>query len=373
MKILLIVRIINKQGGISRYVAELAERFAAKHETHLLTTIYNYEIQDLIIHKKPMIKKPLWLQFLSNVYYNAKYAKKIKDENHIDVVGSNAVESWECDIVTMHSCHKAWNKYYRSWDLLRNIRGVIDPYNIGVLTVERHVLEKGSKKIISVSEGVKREILENYNVPEDKIAVIPNGVDLEEFSPDPQKRIEIRNQYNIDENDIVLLFTGYEFKRKGLEYIIRALPKIDKNVKLFAVGKSNPKPFQKLANKLGVSDNIIFTGFVQEISDYYAASDIFVFPTAYEAFSLATLEAVASGLPILATKVNGTEELIDDRHNGFFIKRDPADISEKINILIEDETLRKQMGKNARETAENYSWDEIARRTMEVYEEVAKR
>jgi len=374
MKVCLVLGDFHKQGGISKCAAELAERFVKEHETHIITTNYIYKIPNLIVHKKPMMPGRSWfLQRLYTIYCNTRYSNKIKSEFDIDIINQNGSESLSCDVVTMHSCHKAWVREYKSWGLLQYIRGSINLSDRIVLPIEARILEKGSKKIISVSEGVKREILENYNVPEDKIAVIPNGVDLEEFSPDPQKRIEIRNQYNIDENDIVLLFTGYEFKRKGLEYIIRALPKIDKNVKLFAVGKSNPKPFQKLANKLGVSDNIIFTGFVQEISDYYAASDIFVFPTAYEAFSLATLEAVASGLPILATKVNGTEELIDDRHNGFFIKRDPADISEKINILIEDETLRKQMGKNARETAENYSWDEIARRTMEVYEEVAKR
>lgn len=362
----------NKIGGISRCVVELTERFVKDNEVHLITSDYSHYTPNLIVHKKPLITNFFHLRFLSDVYFSTKYAKRIKDKFNIDIVHSND-DSLLCDIVTKHSCHKAWNEHYKSWGMIQNIRSVIDPLNRIGLPIEKRALEKVSKKIISVSEGVKREILENYNVPEEKITVIPNGVDLEEFKPYPQKRIEIRNQYNIDENDIVLLFTGYEFRRKGLEYVIKALPDIDKNVKLFAVGKSNPKPFQKLANELGVSDTVIFTGFVPEIKDYYAASDIFVFPTAYEAFSLATLEAVASGLPILATEVNGTEELIDDGHNGFFIKRDPADISEKINILIEDKSLRKQMGKNARKTAKNYSWDEIARRTLEVYEEVAKR
>lgn len=100
------------------------------------------------------------------------------------------------------------------------------------------------------------------------------------------------------------------------------------------------------------------------------SSDTFVFPTAYEAFLLATLEAVASGLPILATKINWTEELIKEGYNGFFIKRDPKDIAEKINILIEDKQLRKIVSRNARKTAENYSWDKIAKKTLEVYQNI---
>ena len=375
MRILLVSRGFNKHGGISRYVAELAEKFVREHEIHLLTTKYDYKVANLIVHKKPMIEKPFWLQIASNAYYNTKYAKKLKEKFDIDVVNSNGAESWKCDVVTMHSCHKAWNKYYRSWDPLRNVRGVIDPLNIVVLAVERRVLEKGSKKIIAVSEGVKREILENYNVPEEKIAVVPSGVDLEEFKPNQKKREEIRKRYNINDNEIVLMFSGYEFKRKGLEYIIKALPKINnKNIKLLVVGGDDAKRYKLLASRLGVLGKIIFVGTVKKgINSYYAASDIFLFPTAYEAFSLATLEAVASGLPILATKVNGTEELIKDGYNGFFINRDPTDIAEKVNVLVEDENLRKQMSRNARRTAEKYSWDEVAKKTMEVYEEVARR
>jgi len=372
MRILLISRGFNKKGGISRYVVELTERLIKEHETHLLTTYYDYKVPNLIIHKKPMIEKPFWFQILSNTYYNTKYAKKIKEKENINVVHSQGSESLFCDVLTMHSCHKAWTKYYRSWDIVRNIRGLIHPTNRIILSIEKKVIEKGSRKIIAVSEGVKREILENYNVPEEKITVIPNGVDLEEFKPDKRKRNKIREMYKINNNEIVIMFSGHEFKRKGLEFIIKALPFVKGEVKLLVVGKDSTDYYKKLASKLGISDRIIFTGFVPDISEYYAASDIFVFPTAYEAFSLATLEAVASGLPILATKVNGTEELIKEGYNGFFIMRNPRDIAEKINILVEDENLRKQMSKNARKTAEKYSWDEVAKKTLEVYEEVLR-
>ena len=233
-------------------------------------------------------------------------------------------------------------------------------------------MKKISKIIISVSNGVKREILRYYDVPEEKIGVIPNGVDLEKFKPNREKRKKIREKLKIDKNETVLMFSGHKFERKGLRFIIEALPMIKDNVRLLVIGKDSPELYKKLAQELKVLDKVIFAGFVPDITEYYAASDIFVFPTAYEAFSLATLEAVASGLPILATKVNGTEELIMEGYNGFFIRRDPKDIAEKLNILIEDDNLRKQMSRNARKTAEKYSWDEVAKRTLEVYEELKK-
>jgi len=171
----------------------------------------------------------------------------------------------------------------------------------------------------------------------------------------------------------VLVCTGPNFHRKGLKKVILALPKLPAYIKIIAVGSGDSTPYKQLASKLGVADRVIFTGFVPRIEDYYCAGDIFVFPSLYEAFSLATLEAAASGLPIIATKINGTEELIKEGYNGFFVKRDPKDIAEKINILIKDENLRKQMSRNARKTAENYSWDKCAKRTAEVYEELLKK
>jgi len=315
-----------------------------------------------------MIEKPFWLQIASNAYYNTKYAKKLKKDFDIDIVHSQGAESLFCDVVTMHSCHKVWIKYYGSWNLNNKIRSVFNPTNITVLNIEKKVI-KNCKKIIAVSKGVKREILENYNVPAEKIEVIPTGVNLDEFKQDAKKREKIRMKYRINEDEIVLMFSGHEFRRKGLEFVIRALPLVKEDVKLLVVGRDNPTYYKRLVSKLGVLDKVRFAGFVSDISEYYSASDIFVFPTAYEAFSLATLEAVASGLPILATKVNGTEELIKEGYNGFFIRRDPNDIAEKINILIEDEQSRKIISRNARKTAENYSWDKIAKKTLEVYQD----
>lgn len=372
MKILLVSRFFNKRGGISRYVAELAERLVKEHETHLLTTNYDYKIPNLVVHKKPMIEKPFWLQILSNAYYNTKYSKSLKDKFEIDVVHSQGSESLFCDVCTMHSCHRAWVDCYKSWGIYKNIKATLNPTNRVVLLLERKIVEKNCKLIIAVSEGTKREILRYYNVSEEKIVVIPNGVNLEEFKPDEKKRKKIREKYGIGDNEIVLMFAGHEFERKGLRFIIEALSMIkEDNIRLLIIGRGNPTQYVELARNLNVKDKIIFAGFVEDVTEHYAASDIFVFPTAYEAFSLATLEAAASGLPILATKVNGTEELIEEGYNGFFIKRDPKDIAEKIEILFDD-TLRREISRNARRTAEKYSWDKIVDRYVEVYESVLR-
>jgi len=374
MKVCMISRAVNKCGGISRYVAEIAERVSVNNEVHILSARCDLSGPNFILHRYSIPRKPYFLQVVISFLKVSSLARKLYEKFNFDVIHSSECEGTYQDIITAHSCVRgAYEKLKRNnlfIDAIRRVR----PFVAFGLDVEKLIYTKRKyKKIIAVSEGVKNELIRYYRLPNEDIAVIPNGVDLEEFKPDLEKRRKMREKHGIEENEIVLMFSGYEFKRKGLEYIVRALPDVKEYVKLLVVGKDNQNPYKELASKLGVLDKIIFAGFVPDISEFYAASDIFVFPTAYEAFSLATLEAVASGLPILATKVNGTEELIKEGYNGFFIKREQKDIAEKINISVEDENLRKQMSRNARKTAEKYSWDEVARRTIEVYEEVMRR
>ena len=373
MKVCMISRAVNKCGGISRYVAEIAERVSVNNEVHILSAWCDFSSPNFILHQYSIPRKPYFLQIVISFLKVSSLARKLHEKFNFDVIHSSECEGIYQDIITAHSCVRgAYEKLKRNnlfIDAIRRAR----PFVAFGLDVEKLIYAKRKyKKIIAVSEGVKNELIRYYRLPNEDIVVIPNGVDLEEFKPDLEKRRKIREKHGIEENEIVLMFSGHEFKRKGLEYIIRALPDVKEYVKLLVVGKDNQNPYKELASKLGVLDKIIFAGFVPDISEYYAASDIFVFPTAYEAFSLATLEAVASGLPILATKVNGTEELIKEGYNGFFIKREPKDIAEKINISVEDENLRKQMSRNARKTAEKYSWDEVAKRTLKVYEEVVR-
>jgi UDP-glucose:(heptosyl)LPS alpha-1,3-glucosyltransferase len=373
MKILLICGWFNKHGGIPRYVVELAEQFVKEHEVHLLTTDYDYEVPNLIVHRKPMIKIPFWLLILSNTYHNTEHAKKLKEKLDIDIVHSNGSESLFCDIGTLHDCHKAWNEEYKSWGMLQITRSLFDPTNKLVLHIEEKVVKK-TKKIITDSNNEKKRLLKFYDIPEEKIAVIPLGVNTEEFKTNTDNRIKIRHDYKIEDNEVVLMFSGHEFRKKGLEFIIRSLPLVKGDVKLLVIGNGKPSYYKKLAAELGVLNKVLFLQFVPDIKDYYAASDIFVFPSLHEGFGLVITEAMSSGLPVITTKLTGASEIITDEYDGFLLNEvNPKEIAEKMSILIEDENLRRQMGRNARETAENYTWDETAKRTLEVYEEILKR
>ena len=239
--------------------------------------------------------------------------------------------------------------------------------------IEKYNLKK-AKKVIATSEGIKGEVMEFFQIPEDKIVVIPNGVNPKEFSFSKKEKSKLRKKLGFSEDDKIILFVGRNLKRKGLEYILKALPKVeDKNAKLVICG-GDDEYHRNIVKRLNQCSRVIFTGDVKNVPEYCAVSDIFVFPTFYEGFSFATLEAAASGLPIIATVANGTEDLIEDGVNGFLLKERTAEaIAEKINLLLTDDKLRKRMGENARKKVlEKYSFDMIAKQILEVIEEVGK-
>ncbi|MFH1657308.1 MAG: glycosyltransferase family 4 protein [bacterium] len=394
MKILFITYDFLEHGGIAGYMAKLADYFLEnEQEVHLFTKHCEYRPAKLVVHKssfkkflelipdfKASPRSPArifsWTKEILDTCDNTGFANQGKNE--FDIIHSNSTYSWQCDVVTIHNCQKVWTKIADeiSQKKLSPVKRLF--YKTGkwlpnriICGIEKEVLEKGSRKIIAVSEGIKREILENYNVSEEKIVVIPPGVNLNKFEPNTEVKSKIRAELGVDQNVCLLMFSGgLDLERKGLGYLIQALPLVKDKVKLLITGTGDFQSYKELAGSLKVLDRIIFTGFVPKIKDYYAAADIFVFPSLYEAFPGVILEAAASGLPILTAKVNGAEEVVEDGFNGFFIKRNPEDMADKINLLADDEILRKQMGENVYKTAQKYSWEEIARKTAEVYKEV---
>jgi UDP-glucose:(heptosyl)LPS alpha-1,3-glucosyltransferase len=362
----------SRRKGIERCAVELAERIAAHgHEVHFhCSQGKSVEGSRVILHHVPT-----W-----NVVNSARIAtyaisgQRSLKEGEYDVTHSHG-GLVGCDVVTAHSCHKAGMEVRRKLKekapRARRNWGVAD--KIRLMIERKNYAERRYKKVVAVSGGVKRELVEYYDVPEDDIVVIPNGVDLDEFNPTNRLRFRdrIREQLQIPPDAPVLIFVGNEFDRKGLSFIIEALPLLKiPELKLLVLGGDNKSPYLNLAQRLRVDSQILFLGNVKKISFYYAASDVFVFPTFYEAFSVATLEAAASGLPLIVTRVNGTEDLVREGYNGSFIHRDSEEIAEKIQVLLQDRDKLAKLGANGRRSVEGYSWDIIAEKAIQVYEEI---
>ncbi|GAH97826.1 unnamed protein product, partial [marine sediment metagenome] len=212
----------------------------------------------------------------------------------------------------------------------------------------------------------------------ESIIVIPNGVDLKMFNPAnrPLYRDRLRQKHGISRNDLVLMFAGSDWERKGVLYVIGALSLLPRpDVKLLVVGSGDAKFYGQLAELKRVRERIIFVPHPDNLQEYYAASDVFVFPTIYEPFGLVIVEAMASGLPVITSRVAGAADLIIDGVNGLLL-RAPSnvnDLAAKIELLLSNTELRKTMGEHARETAEKLSWDRVAQKTTDVYNRILSR
>jgi UDP-glucose:(heptosyl)LPS alpha-1,3-glucosyltransferase len=150
---------------------------------------------------------------------------------------------------------------------------------------------------------------------------------------------------------------GSEWTGKGLAIAIESVAKAPP-WNLTVVGRGDVARYEQLARRLGAGRRVHFVGEVEDVAPYYAEAHAFLFPTAYETFSLVTYEAAAAGLPLLAPRVSGIEDLIVDGRNGYFIERNPDDASEKLLRLL-DPSVRHALGAAAAQAAKGFTWERM--------------
>jgi UDP-glucose:(heptosyl)LPS alpha-1,3-glucosyltransferase len=273
------------------------------------------------------------------------------------------------DVCVMHAVNRAAlaekrREGYYGW--------MLNPTNLWVTCRDRWMLRGGRyRRIVAVSERVRRQLKEYHHVPDERIVTIPNGINLARFFPsDASSRTETRRSLGVSQDVPLLLFVGNQYRLKGLEFAIRALAEMKTSAVLLVVGNDSATSFKRLAEKLGVSERVIFAGSRSDLPRIYPAADALVLPTLYETFALVCLEAMASGLPVLASPVGGIEDYLRDGENGFYIKRDAKDIAVKLDRLLNDATLHARIRERGLATAENYAWDKIAKQYLLLFEEL---
>jgi len=234
--------------------------------------------------------------------------------------------------------------------------------------IEQKVLKK-SDQIMVLSRFTQDKLKTAYKIPSYKIAVIPGGVDLEKFQP-AQNRIGIRKKTDLPEDKVTLFTVRNLVQRMGLDNLIEALSEVKKKAPdiLMVIGGDGPlkNDLIKMARGLGIEESIRFQGFIpeDELPDYYKMADLFVLPTKeLEGFGLVTLEAMASGVPVVGTPVGGTKEILGQFDPTFLFKDTSASsmaglIMEKYRIIKEKPDEWKEISKKCRQFVEdNYSWE----------------
>lgn len=214
--------------------------------------------------------------------------------------------------------------------------------------------------LVGVSGGVVGELDRYFPRMRGRVIEIPNGVDTERFAPPADPRPADRP------DGIEALFVGGDWERKGLRQAIEAIA-LAPGTRLTVVGLGDESTFRALAADRSIADRVEFAGPTDDTAPFYKRADVFLLPTAYETFSLVTYEAAASGLPLLVTPVSGVEDLLVDDRNGWFIDRDPAKIAARLRVLAEEPTLRAELGANAREDSQRFSWSRVVDEYIAMY------
>jgi UDP-glucose:(heptosyl)LPS alpha-1,3-glucosyltransferase len=243
-----------------------------------------------------------------------------------------------------------------------------------MLWIEGKIFKEGNyRAIIANSKRGKEEIVKHYGVPPEKIKVIYTPVDMARFSMDhpPERGNRVRDSLGIPDKSRVLLFVGSGFRRKGLKGVIEALPMVGENTHLIVIGKDRIAPYRSLARRAGKERYVHFTGPLSSVESYYSAADLFVFPTIYEPFSNVCLEAIASGLPLVTSRINGASEVVREGKNGYVIENpvDPSEIAGKIEKGLGLDT--GEVKKVNSEILKGFTWETHIEKVCTVYEEIA--
>ena len=391
MKIAFIAPDVTPETGPGRVNVSLLERICEDHQVSLLShTVKGTDLSKIKYHKVPAVSRPKFLAYITFLVSSTiiLIALSFLRKRSFDIINSTGCCcTFSTDVITSHFCEKEGLRLEKTniiemphksiWQKLKALDHRI--YRRLAVFVEGLIFGRNSPKArIVVSQSMKREFVRHYGDAAESIIVIPNGVDLKMFTPDnaPLYRDRIRQKHGISRSDLVLMFAGCDWERKGVLHIIEALSLLLRpDVKLFIVGSGDEKFYGQLAEQKQARERIIFVPHSSILHQYYAASDIFVFPTIYEPFGLVIVEAMASGLPVITSRSAGAADFITDGVDGLLLS-DPSDINDlatKIDLLLSNAELRKTMGERARKTAEKLSWERVAEKTLKVYNSVLKR
>ncbi|GAA1469089.1 glycosyltransferase [Microbacterium thalassium] len=228
------------------------------------------------------------------------------------------------------------------------------------------------RAVVALTTGEVETMRRTYGRIRPRTVVISNGVDLERFRPPtPDERAVARGNLSLEDEHRVALFIGHEFDRKGLPIAIAAMAHAP-TVLLLVVGgqRTMVEQAHEIAVRHGVADRVMFVGQRADLFPYLAAADMFVFPSVYESSGLVFLEALASGLPVVATPVGVAADLVVDDVNGYLVPREPATIGDRLERIAASDP--EGWRTRSRQSVLGYSWRAIAEQYLDLVHELER-
>jgi glycosyltransferase involved in cell wall biosynthesis len=325
----------------------------------------------------PIRETKLPTQLLRNLaisWQNNNWLRKHRQEFDLLIVnGAISTSPWrkasasvKADLNLVHFVHSSWLRRANQFQISDGFKGIYQWFYTWLNSQWEVRSFQDSQVLVAVSPQVEQELLE-FGIPPDKIRVILNGVDLEEFYPGSS----YRSALGIPEQVPMALFVGeLQTSRKNLDTVLRALKEVPQ-LHLAVLGKTVGSPYPQLTDQLGLRSRVHFLEYRQDVAQIMRSVDLFVFPSRYEPFGLVVTEAMASGLPVITAQTVGASDLVNPEC-GFVLNHaeDVETLAQALNHLVQEAPKRKQMGQAARAIAEKHSWSSKAKSYLDLFEEL---
>lgn len=358
------------RGGGERYAVNLSAGLAkAGHDVHVFTHQWESSANPgITVHKVPACTA---FSSAKNLSF-ARNCQKILRRESFDIIHSLS-QTYCQDVYRMgDGIHRHWLKIQTPTHFWRTLKTLM-PRQQAILYLEKQTFHPSNyMMIIGNSRLCKRHAMTYFKVPEERIKVIYNGVDHSQFHPGQRDKYnaKMRNRMQVSKEAFIILFVARNFERKGLEYLIKALPLIRKgqDLRVLVVGKGNPSPYRKIAQQIGFGERLLFLGEVDNIIQLYGMGDILVLPTFYDPFSNVCLEALACGIPVVTTRENGAAEIVESGKTGAVITSplNREELAGGISFFLPS-GMRESVRVKAVNSVKAFTIEENTRQTLEVY------
>jgi glycosyltransferase involved in cell wall biosynthesis len=386
MRLVVASPFLDTRHGTERVVSELIERLARDYDCEI--HLYSQRVEDLPLtpldrppqagggcirwHRVISIPGPHLIQYMSWFVANAFQRwwdvrfKKLSP----DLVFSPGVNAWDADVIQVHIVFEEFYQRVKPQLFFRHAPPASWPrlfhrrlYYGLVRWLERRVYRRKQVLLVGVSDMVAAQLSRHFG-RHDAVS-IPNGVDVKRFEPQArlQRRSAARADLNLVPGTFALLLIGNDWRNKGLQTLIEALNECrDLPIQLLVVGKDDAKPFEAAIKRLGLLDRVTFLAPSRDVIKFYAAADAYAGASLEDAYGLPVIEAMATGLPVIASINAGVSGVINDGLNGLLLQ-EPTNVAELAGLirrLVNDRSLREQLSGNGVSTARQYTSDHNA-------------
>lgn len=371
-------------GGLARAVADLSQALVEEgHEVSVVTGDWpesgqSEYVQGVRVYRvNQFFPKPMG--FLDEVhfvnYHMVQKGAELLSQAHFDLIHAHDWMVAPSAKVLKHAFEKP---------LVCTIHATEWGRNNGLHNdLQRHIsdlewwLTYESYRVICCSEYMRDELRRIFQVPEDKLSVIPNGVRVEDFARVHQDLDNWRRNWALPEEEIVF-YVGRHVFEKGIDLLLSAAPKVleHRPQAKFVIAGKGPchDELKRQAWDLGLGEKALFAGFIDDLdrNSLYRLADCAVFPSRYEPFGIVALEAMAGDAPVVVSDVGGFSETVQHGKNGLtFYAGNPNSLADNILHLLGDKALARRLNEQANlDLQERFNWNHIANRTMESYKQI---